>query len=220
MKGDEGPFLMLDTNMRLLYKTAMASRFKRYPSRFPQIFSDIEQFNISTQDAIESKLMPMSGLLVLKAYRQELIDDEKELEKSFKKDVRALHDIGMRLASYRVVEKSAIFRTSTVYELVVPMHEMLTFSGAQAIQRRKSTGKQYRVRMKRTDQEISEQVTFGLMVLTKSCEALTINHSKPKAKRSNALDELGQKIELPIESNYSFYRREPESDMFEVLTIP
>jgi hypothetical protein len=207
LNDDPREFVELVKEMEKNYQKAMGSKFKRFPPRFPQLFNDIEEFNISTQNAFQSKLMPNSGMLVLKTHKVGAGDDDGMLKALFQSHVKALHSIGMVTAEYRISERYALFSTATVYELLIPMHNFISHYNCEAVQRRVNTGRQYKVRIKRAGELVRQQVTLGLMVLTKECKDLAITHSEPKAPRSNTLDEQGLRIELPFESNFQFYRR-------------
>lgn len=202
-----GHVIDLIKEMEKNYQKAMGPKFKRFPPRFPQIFNDVEEFNISTQNAYQSKLMANTGILTLKTQKVDSEHDESILKAIFQSNVKALHNLGMRSAEYRVTQRESLFSVSTFYELVIPMHDFLNHYGCEAIQRRIHTGRQYKVRIKRVGDPVRKQVTLGLMVLTNECKDVKINHSATKLPRANTLDALGMRIELPFDSNYSFYRR-------------
>lgn len=158
----------------------------RLPDRFPQFLTNIEQINLSVNEAVQSlPLEPGGNFLALK----QLVDPE-DRQTSFAEEIKALKEMGIK------TEVDGWGRTRYLY---IDCDSLFEYAGTDKIQHRKYTGSRYLARVRSSVREPGKPKTkrlkYGLLILDKPCP---IYQSLPRSDRDDQLALIGEEIKLPI----------------------
>jgi len=93
------------------------------------------------------------------------------------------------------------------YALVISTADLYEYAGCDAIQMRRSTGVQYRARVRVNGDSAALRVKMGLMVLGPDCTANVVK-ANTQAPRPHSLEASGARIELPVSTAWAFYRKD------------
>lgn len=171
--------------MQNCYARATGKNFKKYPSRFPVFYSNVEQINV-TQHRAFSSVRVEGEYVTVKTYF-DVNDIPPDLEK-------------LRAAGFtpevmdEVLFKSLVIRTDELYEL----------AGADRIQARRQTGIQYRATVRRAGETRGVRSMLGLMVIDQHSNPAVV-FPVPEAPRPHSLAVAGREVLLPVETPYQFF---------------
>lgn len=200
---DASSFLQMDIELRALYERAMGGSFKWYPVRFPQFFSNIEQINIRTNQAVKS--VPVTGAELPLISIQCGLSGRSTHRTRLNKMLAELSGVGLQ-ASIQTIQ----VEDDVTITLFVNVRSLMQYAGADHIQLRQSTGTQYRALLRGAGQSSGQRHKLGLMVLDQHSDTHIV-HSLSQGARPHSLDATGKLIAMPIDLPFSLYRKESKS---------
>lgn len=167
----------------------------KFPSRFPEFYSDVKQINLSITPAYSSKKIALGDEdeLLLKSYSANDPMHFHSLAECAENERKILVNFGLNSTTLYKQEKTGVLK------LLVKPDELIKLAKSDFLQLRRHTGDQFRARVFKNDGKVLP-VRFGLMILD---EVAPTYHALPQSKRSHALDNVGVEFELPI-SNCNF----------------
>lgn len=196
-------FLSLRQEVSAKYKIAMAGKYKKDHCRFAQYFTNIQQINISVNDAYQSTTLNTTNEVIVKS---SYLDKANEIGlcETYAQDTIELKKTG--LTSAKVVYETLNSLGEMAISISVDPSEFFAFAQATKIQVRRNTGKQYIARIRAVGQSKSIRTNLGCIVVDES-SATNIFESLPQAPRPHRLDARGLEISLPITTDFHFYRK-------------
>jgi hypothetical protein len=194
-----------------LYQAALGAKFKNYPVRFPQFYRGVEQINVSSSTAFESKAVKGSELIL----KESLISDpekEKWVREAFEADIEMLADIAFPTPEIRNTLKILPFGgVQECLELVISTDLLFDYAGTSNIQKRRMTGMAYRARVRFSGQSFAHPRKLGLMVIDQDSDVSIVQANK-QAPRPHALAVSGDQLRLPITLDFQLFRKWSESE--------
>lgn len=206
LKTDKGAFFGLYEMMIKTYNDAKMKNKQenvRLPPRFPVFYENVEQINITSNDAFNSYKLPREGFVDIR--NKTLYEGvSQDTIKEFLNDVENLKSVGYSTAQlqYRKTKMPAGELSSVC--VVIGSEEFHDKNGATLIQARKRSGKQYRCNVRSENKSKGVRKPYGLMVLDAKSIPM-IFHATPQADRPHSLDKTGLKIKLPVSSEITFF---------------
>lgn len=206
LKVSEIEYWKLAENVQELYQAALGAKFKGYPVRFPQFYRGIEQINISSSTAYESKAVTGSEL-ILKEFPVTDPEQEKWLREAFEADIAMLHDIAFPTPEIRKTLKIMPFGGVSEYlGLVIETDLLFDYAGTSSIQKRRMTGMAYRALVRFSGQSFSHRRKLGLMIIDQDSDVSIVQANK-QAARPHALAVSGDQLRLPITLDFQLFRK-------------
>lgn len=189
-----------------LYQAALGSEFKNYPVRFPQFYRDVEQINVSSSTAFESKAVKGSEL-ILKESTISGPEQEKWARERFEADIEMLETIAFPAPAIRKTLKIMPFGgVQECLELVIKTDLLFDYAGTNNIQKRRMTGTAYRALVRLSGQSFGHKRKLGLMIIDEHSD-VTIVQANKQAPRPHALAVNGDQLSLPIELGFKLFRK-------------
>lgn len=185
LKGDDNQVKALTQIVKANYLAAVGKEsFKKYPSRFPVFYENVEQINVTCHAAFSS--VRAGDEIEVKRYT-----DMKELSD----DVEKLREAGF----------TPRLRDDVLFQaLLIPTHQLAQLDSNSHIQVRKQTGMQYRATVRYTGKSRGERTMLGLMIIDTNSQP-HIYRPAPEAPRAHSLAMTSDSITLPIETPYQIY---------------
>lgn len=212
LKVSEIEYWSMVERVQVLYRAALGSKFKNYPVRFPQFYQGVEQINISSSTAFESKAVNGSELIL----KESLISDpeqEKRVREIFESDVAMLCDISFPVPEIRITTKLTPFNgVQPFLELFVKTERLFNYAGTSNIQKRRMTGTAYRTLVRFIGQSFGHRRKLGLMIIDQDSDVSIVQANK-QAPRPHALAVSGDQLRLPIALDFQLFRKWEESEL-------
>lgn len=156
---------------------------KRKSMDIPMIFNDVENINITINEAYESIKI-----------------DKNNAEKYF--DI--VKDSVLRLDwGENYSENMKKYKLENFLQFAaIKNKDLLKLANAKVLQVRKKSGNKYMVKIRKKDEHQSIRERYGFIVV----DTIPSIYDSPKqAKRSHSLELIGEEFECPIPSSYTFY---------------
>lgn len=206
LRSSEIEYLHQAEQVRELYQTAVGLQLKKYPVRFSEFYRGVEQINISSSTAFESKAVK-GAFLVLKEALIPDLDHEKWVLEAFEADITALKGIDFPAPEIRKFSKLTPFGgVQKFLELVIDTNLLFDYAGTRNIQKRRLTGTAYRALVRFSGQSFGHRRKLGLMVIDPHSE-VSIVHANKQADRPHSLAVSGDQLQLPIELDFQLFRK-------------
>lgn len=197
-------YVSLSKKLHQLYRTAVADSLIKFPVRFPEFYENIEQINVSVNDAFESIAIKPNEIVTIKKKRVFDLTKTEEYDGEFRGDVQSLQELGIN-ATYSIDDDLNAYGSVSKHALLtVNSDDLFAYANCTSIQRRKKTGNQYRARIRERGQSSGTRIKLGLIVIDKDSD-VAIVQSNPQTKRRHALSKTNKTIELPIETDFTLY---------------
>lgn len=200
-------YLELSEELEKLYRIAVGENFKRLPDRFPAFYKNVEQINISINDAYESFAVKLNAPLALKQvllYKNEEHHNQTKREELLQ-DAMQLNKLGIPAKVKKGFVTTSQGNLMDSLDLQISSEDLFRYADCSKIQCRRYSGKQYRARLRERGKSAGVRIKFGLIIIDKDSE-VTVVESIPQAKRPHSLKRTGDLIELPIDTNINLYR--------------
>ncbi len=206
LNATENEYWQLTNEMRELYKKATGDGFKHYPVRFPEFFRNVEQINISSTEAYESKIVEGNSF-VLKAMKIPDFSHEQIAYELLNSDMKKLSDIGFPWTQIIKTSKLTPFDgVQPFLELVVKTDLLFNYAGTNRIQKRRITGVGYRALVRYKGNSSGCRTKLGLMLIDQYSE-VSIVWANKQAPRQHALAIVGDQLQLPIDLNFQLFKK-------------
>ena len=206
LKTSEIEYIQLIEQMQQLYQAALGDNFKNYPVRFPDFYRGVEQINISSSTAYESKAVKSSTLILKESL---ILDLEQSLQVRtlFEADIEMLKSIAFPIPEIRTTSKlTPFYGVQKFLELVITTDQLFDYAGTSNIQKRRMTGTSYRALVRFSGQSFGHRKKLGLMVIDQHSD-VTIVQANKQAPRPHALAVSGDQMRLPIELDFQLFRK-------------
>lgn len=211
LRTSEIEYWRMAEQVRELYQAALGAKFKNYPVRFPQFYRGVEQINVSSSTAYESKAVKGSELILKEAPISDL-EKEKWVREAFEADIEMLEDIAFPAPEIRKTLKIMPFGGVQEYlELVISTDLLFDYAGTANIQKRRMTGMAYRALVRFSGQSFGHKRKLGLMVIDQDSDVSIVQANK-QAPRPHALAVSGDQLRLPIALDFQLFRKWSESE--------
>ena len=206
LKTSEIDYLRMAEQVQELYQAALGVKFKNYPVRFPQFYRGVEQINISSSTAYESKAVNGSEL-ILKESSVSDPEQEQWVREAFDADIEMLNDIAFPVPEIRKTLKIMPFGgVQEILELVIKTDLLFDYAGTSNIQKRRLTGTAYRALVRFSGQSFGHRRKLGLMVIDQHSDVNIVQANK-QAQRPHALAVSGDQLRLPITLDFQLFKK-------------
>lgn len=182
------------------YRRAVGKTFSRYPVRFPEFYTNIDQINISSSSAYSSKGLNNDEVLRLKTIEYKNKGQLNDAIKLINDDIKILNNEGYTEA---FMIKVADLRSDAL-ALEIPAQSITKRLGGRKVQVRKFTGLQYRALIREAGSFKGIRKKLGLMVLSNNSLA-NIYFSVPQALRKHSYDSSGEIVDLKITTDVTLW---------------
>lgn len=209
---DPEEFEVLFSELKEMYRKALIEQAIadnkelsiKFPNRFPIFRHNIQQVNISVNEAFSSKnklladvndeqTISLSSVLVIEPKDLDFMKNEMNGQ------VEILQRFGLRSAKIMETTDSKVISLT----LDINLKELFSLAKAESLQFREATGAQYRARLFTSNNETPpERVRFGFIILNDNAQ---INHVLPQPPRPHSLKNSGNRFELPISTAIEIY---------------
>lgn len=174
---------------------------KRLPTRLAQIFTDVDRLYYSINPAYQSIKLKTFG--ETDVYRTAPYIDMDEIHVHAARSetetrCQTLRDNGLTSAYVRFIP------SQNCDAITVDCGELYRWSGCDSIQRRLLTGHKYAARISVSGQKKPIRTNLGLILLCQDNLPI-VEQSLPRQTRSDSTELEKKRIELPIDTGYSFY---------------
>lgn len=212
LKVSEIEYWRMAEQVQELYQAALGAEFKNFPVRFSQFYRGVEQINVSSSTAFESKAVKGSELIL----KESLISDpekEKWVREAFEADIAALKDIAFPAPEIRKNLKTLPFGgVQECLELVIQTDLLFDYAGTNNIQKRRMTGMSYRALVRFSGQSFGHRRKLGLIVIDQDSDVSIIQANK-QAPRPHSLAVSGDQLRLPITLDFQLFRKWNDEEM-------
>lgn len=192
----------LMAEMRKAYQAVQPD--KPLLSRWPSLYHEVEQLNISCYDAYSSYRLKAGERFELNHWAL-TGSNHDELQEKVDEQVASLHKFGLLSASKEmVIQQGLQGRFYEALSLTVSNNELFRFAGSRHIQARRHTGQHYRALLRHEGQSAGRRVNLGLIIIDADSE-LQLHHSLPQAPRPHRLELTALQLELPVPTTYTLY---------------
>ena len=181
-----------------LFKTAFLKvlKDKPLPRNFPKLTNNVEQINILINEAHTSRKLKRDSLFPI-YWEKHQDNSEHRLER-----------LSRLFSSINIESKVTCVKTIGA-SIEVKSNDLFSYFGADNIQARRSTGKQYRALIRKFNESGGEREKLGIILLETSPQEPMIFNSIKQAKRPHSLEksacELKLNIDIDIEIPWKFY---------------
>lgn len=156
---------------------------KRKSMDIPMVFTDVENINITINEAYES-------IKIDKNNAEKYLDIAKD-------DV-----LRLSWGEYYSENMKKYKLENFLQFAAIKNKDLLALANAKVLQARKYSGNKYMIKIRKKGEHLSKRERYGFIVV----DTIPSIYDSPKqAKRSHALDFTGNEFECPIPSLYNFY---------------
>lgn len=174
-----------------LYIEARKTKIKRFPRRFPQLFSNVEQINVIKNTAFSSRpVIRDDGFFTLTM-------TPTAASESVKNDMDTLKNHGF--------EPRVVAEADQLW-LQIPTESLFAFAGAEAIQVRRESGTAYRGTLRHGGESAGTRINIGFVIVDDQSRANVVAANE-QAPRPHRLSQSGLQIHLPIGVPFELFKK-------------